>query len=422
MYHTFGDLDLATLKTKQVRFTPPINSTLTVQTAFHGIKFDLRSIVSDLKDNLDEQVIMIQSNHGKAVHPSYPKPKEKSTKGRKCKPKPVKTRIVQGDGSSFGSTANITVRVNADWYPEDCRQRLGQEYQLYKFKLFTNGVVSIPGVLLQDLSDARYVIDIVTAFLAKSGKYTVNRVEDLSIIMMDFKFCLDLPPFDVCIEEDKGNIVNLDNIKTLWVQRNADVIHCSVPCLIGYIVENKTMSRQSILSYVGNFEGEKTYKVHKDMLVNSLLSAPVATAIKRYNEYIHTLCNHIGNQSKLSTAMGALLANYILSDPLAKMLNSLAKNTQPFTVEYNNDGYQGLIISISTPTPTKPEKQTKLKLFSSGKINIDGAISFQQAEFIYYWLNNNFLENWDNYVIWHNDPKILLPDPDYSSDDSCFDM
>lgn len=57
-------------------------------------------------------------------------------------------------------------------------------------------------------------------------------------------------------------------------------------------------------------------------------------------------------------------------------------------IKYNIERYPGLIIKFSTPIPKNPHKQTTIKMFQSGKVNIDGAISEQGAEYHYQWIIN----------------------------------
>ena len=56
-------------------------------------------------------------------------------------------------------------------------------------------------------------------------------------------------------------------------------------------------------------------------------------------------------------------------------------------VRYNPERYPGLTIKLLTPIPTNSNKRTTIKIFKSGKINIDGATSPECAEKYYYWLN-----------------------------------
>jgi len=60
---------------------------------------------------------------------------------------------------------------------------------------------------------------------------------------------------------------------------------------------------------------------------------------------------------------------------------------------YNKEKYDGLLMKIKTPTVKKPDKRTTIKIFQSGKINIDGANNMDEANYIYWWLNNFLVEH-----------------------------
>jgi hypothetical protein len=64
-------------------------------------------------------------------------------------------------------------------------------------------------------------------------------------------------------------------------------------------------------------------------------------------------------------------------------------------IRYDPSRYNGFLIKIKTPTPTKPGKKTTIKIFNSGLINIDGANNRKEAELIYLWLNKLFVTNPD---------------------------
>lgn len=49
-------------------------------------------------------------------------------------------------------------------------------------------------------------------------------------------------------------------------------------------------------------------------------------------------------------------------------------------VKFNCDNYTGLVVKMLTPIPLKPNKETTLSIFDSGKINIYGANSRQESE------------------------------------------
>lgn len=97
-------------------------------------------------------------------------------------------------------------------------------------------------------------------------------------------------------------------------------------------------------------------------------------------------------------------------------------------IKYNIERYPGLIIKFSTPIPRNPRKQTTIKMFQSGKVNIDGAISEECAWYYYNWINDFYVIHKDNIVytpnkvIMYSDSDSDAPDDDvkehYSDSDS----
>jgi hypothetical protein len=90
---------------------------------------------------------------------------------------------------------------------------------------------------------------------------------------------------------------------------------------------------------------------------------------------------------------------------------TIAKNLTE--IKYNIERYPGLIAKFSTPTVRRPNKQTTIKMFKSGKTNIDGAISEESAAYYYKWINAFYDK--------HKDAIMYVPreDVDSSSDDEC---
>ena len=78
-------------------------------------------------------------------------------------------------------------------------------------------------------------------------------------------------------------------------------------------------------------------------------------------------------------------------------------------IKYDPEKYPGFLVKIKTPNITDADKLTTIKIFPSGKINIDGANNRQEAEYIYYWINSIFYDN----------PKLIYnPDESYDTTDS----
>ena len=79
-------------------------------------------------------------------------------------------------------------------------------------------------------------------------------------------------------------------------------------------------------------------------------------------------------------------------------------------VKYVVERYQGLIIKFRTPIPGKPQKKTTIKFFTSGKINIDGAISEESAEYYYNWVDKFFIKYDVNNTIMYTPIAIVFDD------------
>ena len=85
----------------------------------------------------------------------------------------------------------------------------------------------------------------------------------------------------------------------------------------------------------------------------------------------------------------------------AQRINIVALNThllgaplhlRPREVKLNAERYSGLVVKYSTPTPDDPSKKITIKIFSSGKIDIDGATTRESAYQYYDLLHRVFDE------------------------------
>jgi hypothetical protein len=102
---------------------------------------------------------------------------------------------------------------------------------------------------------------------------------------------------------------------------------------------------------------------------------------------------------------------------LFKCANSIFENPKARgdmrEVKYNVERYPGLIIKFATPIPRNISKKTTIKIFQSGKINIDGTISTECANKYYRWLNKFIFENYAKIVYV---PRPIVDDSDSDSD------
>jgi hypothetical protein len=77
-------------------------------------------------------------------------------------------------------------------------------------------------------------------------------------------------------------------------------------------------------------------------------------------------------------------------------------------IQNNCERYFGLILKFYRPVPWKIDKRTTIKILRSGKLNIDGGNSIDEAHELYHWLENVFTKNYN----------IILYDPAATYDDS----
>jgi hypothetical protein len=75
---------------------------------------------------------------------------------------------------------------------------------------------------------------------------------------------------------------------------------------------------------------------------------------------------------------------YNIFTELKEMQDDLVKNITE--IKYNIERYPGLIIKFATPIPRNEQKQTTIKMFHSGKVNIDGANTPECAHYYYQWI------------------------------------
>jgi hypothetical protein len=156
--------------------------------------------------------------------------------------------------------------------------------------------------------------------------------------------------------------------------------------------------------------------VDKGKLKQYLSSDEIQTILKKREIYFEGLkMENIQLPSNITNSIKI----HLFKKAVMKILEKIDKDPENMrsSVKYNNGSYQGLILSINTPNPSNKEKKTKIKIFASGKVNIDGANSHEEAIVIYEWINYIFVMNYDDFIINPENPKFLEKDPDYSTDE-----
>lgn len=171
--------------------------------------------------NTNRRVVIIESNFGRKVDPSYQeyldKVPVKSTRGRKPKAKVVKKeRKKQGNGTCFNSQVTFVVMTDIPKKDSPCG------FKLLKFKVFRNDKIQLPGAIPQHLDTVieatTHVIDVLNAALHPDGTNLIE-LKTLSVDMKNYKFYLKIP---------RGHIMSLRRLKKILVtekiKENADYL------------------------------------------------------------------------------------------------------------------------------------------------------------------------------------------------------
>lgn len=158
--------------------TPPILTTTTTVGMFENLTINEEKDIG--KFVADEHVVMIKSNYGCTTYDNYVVPKKEKTskRGRKKTEKKVKkSRKRQGTGECFNSQISFTVLHNGG---------------LYKFKVFRDGIVQLPGVTPKKLPDViaacKYVADSISKAL--TGGEREIKLKGIYPNMNNYKFYL----------------------------------------------------------------------------------------------------------------------------------------------------------------------------------------------------------------------------------------
>lgn len=84
--------------------------------------------------------------------------------------------------------------------------------------------------------------------------------------------------------------------------------------------------------------------------------------------------------------------NFICKDEIREYIGKKNNIIGIAEIQNNCERYFGLILKFYRPVSWKMSKRTTIKILRSGKINIDGGNSVEEAYELYHWLENIFLE------------------------------
>jgi hypothetical protein len=450
-------------KSKPLLFTKMENSTCTVQGMFADVDHNEAELTHFIE--CEYPIINIDSNFGHKILEGYDdKPSERtSTRGRKPKPRQLKPRKYQGDGSGFNSQVSFTIvgthirhkpliedkhskksrtvkssdKELIGWKDFMNNPELNKNYEViekkYKIKVFRNGNYTAPGVLEEDLSDINGPLNDLCKYFRS---YFLNdaRIETLFSVMRNYKFRLAKGNIDIKNLQKYCSVYFHDLLNTKFSDIEEFIINPVFenerlnPKNIGwseYIYDHinnnddnsnniHNISMEHMREFLNESKSIKNLYLNFDKLVEKISEMELSAKYEKLKALVKTL-----NNNCFITLKDPVIQNimrFMVRDELKSMSNHFQKSKDNMLshIKYDPEKYPGFLIKVKTPSATDTKKKTTIKVFPSGKINIDGANNRDEAEFVYYWLNNLFNEQ--KQLVYHNDENFNESDNEFSSD------
>lgn len=374
-------------------FSPLIHSTLTAAGKLSNVFHNEQDFIYDLElfmEEYDGPIKYIDCNYGHISNNrnEFNNITKKSKRGRKKKTKSKKPRKYQGDGSSFNSQIMFSV--------EGIRQIENITLtKIYKIKVFRTGNIQIPGVLMEDMSDIKEPLEIICDCFRTIFHNNDIHVISLFSVMRNFKYRL-------IQKDEKGNIKN----KYIDLQELADHISDYLSVRIN---TNFPVLKQNLIELIYNAFQNHTYLIDYEKLQHNLSWHKEEKNLFISINYLKNLINktniftHLNKLQFISNMDDEIIKNisiYLISSEITSLKTKLIQSEDNIisSVRYNSEKYPGLLLKFKTPIHSKPDKKTTVKIFESGKFNIDGANCREEAEKIAKWINNIITEKQNDFI------------------------
>ena len=397
--------------TDDIIFTELINSTCSIQAKLSNVKFKEEDLIHDLY--CEKNIVAIDCNYGHIRLRFYKSPTKNKTsnRGRKKKEIKKKPRKNQGDGTCFGSQISFVIVIDVERKKPEKLDKysntaitIDDQYESifkeYKIKLFRTGVIGIPGVIKEDYSDAKEVIGMLVGYLNKIMYKSKNIIQVLDVfpVMKNYKFRL--------LENKRTDIRQFhyycnNHLTNLYNTNFSDIFEfLTLPIMEGQNSNRTSWNRHldktkfsinwdKFYPFLDRIASPKNIYINKSDLLTNLKHENLEYIYISVISYIRELRNHFLNfDDRIIKAIMRIKLAPIIFNMQEKFKDK--ENNSLSSIQYDKENYPGFLIKITTPTPTKPEKKTTIKIFPSGKINIDGARDRETARQIYLWLNNIF--------------------------------
>tara|TARA_B100001758_G_C18416750_1_gene620712 strand:- start:1786 stop:2988 length:1203 start_codon:yes stop_codon:yes gene_type:complete len=226
--------------------------------------------------------------------------------------------------------------------------------KIYKIKLFRNGKIQVPGVNNNDLSDIIQPIKDLINYL----NFNIKEKNILNDGPVSCKYLFCRMRNYICRLKNENNRIDLDSLENiLYLEKNKNILSNYDGC--GISVSNNNI--ESIKSYFKLLE-------------------------EKYNWF-----NKISN----------LYNNY---NPL-----------NIFEIKKDTEKCSALLLKLNKPNKFRFDKKITIKILKSGKINFDGGNSQSEVEYLYYWLNNLFIKNYNKICVLIINNVIIYNDENDSS-------
>lgn len=427
---------LVEFKKLPLKFTGMDNSTCTVRGKLTNVEHEESELIDLLE--CSGNIIEIHCNYGHIVAPQSSlatnDETKKSNRGRKKQPKKRKARKFQGDGSNFNSQVSFSILGthirHIPRFPDKHSKKstklagdMESVTKVYKIKLFRNGRITIPGVLTESMVDVKAPLDELCRYL-ESLFWEEVKVEGLTSVMRNYKFQLINGRLDLKVLQ---NYCNTHFQKLLNVRVNDIIDFLLNPLLLGdtspmyegwnmFIEEDDNANRPLVIDFRGMYDylknstNSKNVYVDFEKLKDRIQKSNIIEAYRQLIQISKYTYRRINN-TVLQRILYYWQAKFF--GDLEKFLVKSKENMLSH-FKYDPEKYPGFIIKIKSPLEGEPNKKTTIKIFPSGKINIDGANNREEADFIYYWLNN-LLHLQENIVYFPNEKTYEEPDEDFSS-------
>ena len=386
-------------------------------------KEDDPKIIKKLEEYIkkqDTKIINISSNFCNFVNPLLEEKKEevkKSNQGRKKMEKKKTNRKIHGNGTSMSSQTSFQILSTYQIKIKYCHNY--NKYRSYKkisrdtlevskpvsVKVFRNGNIQIQG------SETHELVDVVPAIeeVSKCFSFLLNK----KIIYQNVDSSMRNYTFNI-LNNYNINIIQTQQYFTNYIKARISI---NFQKLKLYFLNKNNINENDINDIILNNDEDDINCIDfnndiilstKDNLIKVIKSVNFDKIYQEFNLFKEN------NKNIFSENVMNKIKYHFLTPFIEEMRYKLyhSKDNRISFVNGDFEKYSGLKIKFRSPTKDKPDKETTVKVFPSGKIEINGAQTKQEADRVYSYLINFFRNNINLIYNKNND----IPDIGWDSD------